>query len=343
MGRLQAVFAAFAAFAFTSCGSCTLPFADDGAEVSILSYNVHNLFDDLDDGTEYPEFDPSGGKWTQADYYAKLEKVAKVVRDSVSGGPDLVAFVEIENSKVLEDLNSRHLRELGYRFAATAPGADAPVRVGILSRLRVSGLRSHEPASAGFPQRNILEAELDADGVPLFVFVCHFKAKSEGAEATENSRRLAARLVRRRMAEILSRDGAAEIVVLGDLNENVDEFERVNRAYPTAILPEDAEPDVDSSSSLIVTGNRAAGGAPDLLYSPWLDDPPFPGSYWYRGGWESLDHVLLSRGLLDRNGLGLGSFDVVRPSYILDAEARPKAEYSDHLPILLKLSNGGKR
>jgi len=343
MGRLQTAFAAFTAFAFTSCGSCTLPFADDGPEVSILSYNVHNLFDDVDDGTEYPEFDPSGGKWTQADYSAKLEKVAKVVMDSVSGGPDLVAFVEIENSKVLEDLTSRHLRELGYRFAATAPGAGAPVRVGILSRLKISGIRSHAPASDGFPQRNILEAELDVDGVPLFVFVCHFKAKSEGAEATENSRRLAARLVRRRVAELLSRDDAAEVVVLGDLNENADEYERVNRAYPTAILPDESVSDVDSSSSLVVTGNRSAEGATDRLYSPWLDDPPFPGSYWYRGSWESLDHALLSRGLLDEHGLGLSSFDVVRPSYILDAEGRPKVEYSDHLPILVKLSHHGKR
>jgi len=343
MGRLPAVFAAFAAFVFTSCGSCALPFADDGTEVSILSYNVHNLFDDADDGTEYPEFDPSGGKWTQADYFAKLEKVAKVIVESVSGGPDLVAFVEIENSKVLEDLDFRHLRELGYRFVAAAPGADAPVRVGILSRLKVSGIRSHEPANAGFPQRKVLEAELDAGGVPLFVFVCHFKAKSEGAEATENSRRLAARLVRRRIADLLSRDPAAEIVVLGDLNENVDEYERVNRAYPTAILPEEGVSDDGSPSALIVTGNRAAGGAPDLLYSPWLEDPPFPGSYWYRGGWESLDHFLLSRGLLDRNGLGFLSFDVLRPSFLLDAEGRPKVEYSDHLPILVKLSHFGKR
>ena len=267
-----------------------------------------------------------------------------MIRDSVAGGPDFIAFMEIENAKVLEDLHSRHLRDLGYRIAAAAPGRDAPVRVGLLSRLPVSNLRSHEPASDGFPQRLILEVETSSEGRALTIFICHFKARSEGAEATEKSRVLSARLVRKRLAELLSGEPDREILVLGDLNENIDEYERAAGSYLTALLPAGAVSADKASLSLLVTGERNAGtwACAETLYSPWLDDPPLPGSYWYKGGWESLDHTLLSRGLLDGKGLTLEGFDVVRPPYLLDAAGKPLSEYSDHLPLLLRLKQAGK-
>ncbi|MDR1626927.1 MAG: endonuclease/exonuclease/phosphatase family protein [Spirochaetia bacterium] len=325
-----------AVFAFSSCGGCSLDSesaAGDG--YAFLSYNVCNLFDDVRDGTEYAEFDPEGGRWTPADYAQKLKNVGRVIAESVPGGPDFVALVEIENDKALADLAAGPLGDLGYRWGATLPTAGSAIRVGFLSRFPVKDLRGHTPPSSGFFQRAFLELSLDLDGEALTVFICHFKAKSEGDAATENSRRLAADVLVRRIGEIRSPGG--QILVLGDLNENIDEYERKAGAYPTALMPASGA-SAGSLLPLYVSGGREEASLEGqvVFYSPWLDDPPFPGSYYYRG-WETIDHTLVSAGLLDDAGLVFDSFDVIRGGFMLGASGAPKKEYSDHLPVLLRM------
>jgi endonuclease/exonuclease/phosphatase family metal-dependent hydrolase len=329
----------------SSCGSCTLD-ADSGGEgYSFLSYNLYNLFDDVSDGTEYPEFDPDGGAWGAADYQKRLAAVGKVIAESVSGGPDFAALVEIENDKALADLASGPLGGLGYRWGATLPTKGAAIRVGFLSRFPVSGLRGHTPPASGFPQRSFLEVTLDVDGETVIVFICHFKAKSEGEAATENSRRLAADTLVKRIAETAAAaqpDRPPQILILGDLNENIDEYERKAGSYLTALMPAReaaaALAEGRTQQALYVTGEKgeASLGNPAVFYSPWLDDPPHPGSYYYRG-WETIDHALLSPGLVDSSGLTLDGFSVIRHEFMLTASGAPKKEYSDHLPILLRL------
>jgi hypothetical protein len=89
---------------------------------------------------------------------------------------------------------------------------------------------------------------------------------------------------------------------------------------------------------LYVSGNKAEASlaGQTVFYSPWMDDPPFPGSYYYRG-WETIDHTLLSPGLVDAAGLVFDSFAVIRKDFMLSASGAPKREYSDHLPLLVRL------
>jgi endonuclease/exonuclease/phosphatase family metal-dependent hydrolase len=326
----------------SSCGSCALDSGEEGGgHYTFLSYNLCNAFDDVSDGTEYPEFDPAGGQWTGADYAKKLAAVGKVIAASVGGGPDFAALVEIENDKVLEDLASGPLHDEGYRWGATLPTDRSAIRVGFLSRFPVRELRGHTPPSSGFFQRSFLEIVLDVDGEELTVFVCHFKAKTEGDAATENSRRLAANTLARRIQEIAADSQAMQILVLGDLNENIDEYDRKAAAYPTALMPASFAAAVAESSALIplyVTGEKAESSLtrPPVFYSPWLNDPPHPGSYYYHGGWETIDHTLLSAGLVDEAGLVFDSFAVIRADFMLSASGAPKKEYSDHLPLLVR-------
>jgi endonuclease/exonuclease/phosphatase family metal-dependent hydrolase len=328
-----------AVFVFSSCGGCSLDSESGEEGYTFLSYNVCNLFDDVRDGTEYTEFDPEGGQWTTADYTKKLKNVGRVIAESAPGGPDFVALVEIESDKALADLAAGPLRDLGYRQGATLPTADSAIRVGFLSRFPVKDLRGHTPPSSGFFQRAFLELTLDVGGEDLTVFICHFKAKSEGDAATENSRRLAADTLVRRIDGI-KRPGA-QILVLGDLNENIDEYERKAGAYLTALMPVSAAAEADLFP-LYVSGGKAetslAGQV--IFYSPWLDDPPFPGSYYYRG-WETIDHALMSPGLVDAAGLVFDSFSVIRNEFMLTASGAPKKEYSDHFPILVRMRKLG--
>lgn len=208
-----------------------------GNLVHILAYNVENLFDDVSNGTEYPEFDPKSGKWNTTLYHERLDNVAKVVRDSVRGGPDIVAFEEIENMNVLKALLRSHLAALGYTSYVLVPVAGSAINIGVLTKYPVTSVWTHAVVSTSdHPLRAVVEISLDCNGIPLVLLACHWKSKSGGAAQTEQARIEAAGIVARREREILSQNPDAEIVVLGDLNENVDEFERIGGSYQTGLI-----------------------------------------------------------------------------------------------------------
>ena len=283
--------------------------------MEILSYNVENLFDDRDSGLEYPEF--QGPRWGGERYAAKLEAVARAIRSSCPGGPDLVALQEVENERALADLGER-LAGLGYRYRVFVPQPGAVTGVAFLSRLPVLRTRalSVGPTRAPpeeAPLRHIVEIEVEFRGHRLRVMNNHWKAKTEGVERTAADRKAAAEALARRVGRILTEEPAAELLALGDFNQNLEELEPWSRE----------------------TG----------LHDPWAEVPPERrGSAVFRGTWQTPDHVLLAPGLLDRQGFShsRGGFRVVRPGFLLEKRTGFPRRFaaggaSDHLPLLLRL------
>ena len=284
--------------------------------MDVLSYNVENLFDDRDGGLEYAEY--RGARWGGERYAAKLAAVARAVRSSCPGGPDLVALQEVENERALEDLGDR-LAGLGYRYRVFVPQPGAATGVAFLSRLPV--LRTHvlsvgsaQRASAGeAPLRHIVEIEVECRGHRLQVLNNHWKARTEGEQKTEPGRRAAAEALARRVGRVLAEDPAADLLALGDFNQNLEELE---------------------------SWSQGVG-----LYDPWVGVPKRQrGSAVFRGAWQTPDHVLLAPGLLDRQGFTLSrqGLRVVRPGYLLEQGTGFPRRFaaggtSDHLPLLLRL------
>jgi endonuclease/exonuclease/phosphatase family metal-dependent hydrolase len=334
-------------FAFLSCSR----------GLTIMSYNVENLFDDVDDGTEYREYDPARGRWDAGGFALRLQAVAEVIRKSAPGGPDVVVLQEVENGNVLAALRDRGLAGMGYAHLAIVPKKRLAANVAVLSRLPIARVHAwHVGSYQGSPVRDVLEVEIERDGRVLHVLANHWKSKVEGARATESARQESSAVVARRVREILSADPAAEIVVAGDLNESHDEFTRAGRAYPTALLQEGEDvPAPARAAAIFLSGSaRRLGIVEDrlVLYEPWMELPEEErGSYFYRGQWLTVDHVLLSPGLLDGEGFSYrwGSFRPVRLDFLLQPDGTPrswnwpKAEegYSDHLPLLLTLDVRG--
>jgi endonuclease/exonuclease/phosphatase family metal-dependent hydrolase len=280
----------------------------------VLSYNVENLFDDRDGGLEYPDY--RGERWGPERYAGKLAAVARAIRASCPGGPDLAALQEVESERALEDLG-RRLEPLGYRYRVFVPQPGAVTGVAFLSRLPVLRTRALSvPAPEGpaqAPLRHIVEIEVECRGHTLRVLNNHWKAKTEGVRETEPQREAAAEVLARRLARILAEDPAADLLVLGDFNRNLEELDG---------------------------WSRAAG-----LHDPWLGLPPERrGSAVHRGAWQTPDHVLLAPGLRDRRGFRWpqGAFRVVRPPFLLERRTGFPRRFasggaSDHLPLLLGL------
>jgi len=87
-------------------------------EYTVLSYNVENLFDTLDDPSiPDEEFLPQSEKnWNNERYHKKLDDIAKVISGvNPMDVPEIIGLVEVENKSVLEDLiHTNALKKFSY-------------------------------------------------------------------------------------------------------------------------------------------------------------------------------------------------------------------------------------
>ena len=323
--------------------------------ITVVSYNVENLFDAEVDGGEYREFTRHGG-WSEELYTAKLRAIGRALAAADRDGADLVALQEVEHYGAARRLVELELDGLGYRHVVWLPdphNANGPVVLSKLPVRRVGALWVGGGVEGGLerPLRPILEVEValgpDADAPSLFLFNNHWKSKLGGAAETEVYRRRAAAMLGARLREISAADPAVEIVVAGDLNESIDEYERQGRRYATALMPAAAPAD---AGGLRVTGAVPRAHGPVELFSPWLTHEAAAqpaGSYRYGDDWQTIDHLLLGPGLFDERGLSYadGGFAVIHDG-LLDGDGAPRAFYrgppagghSDHLPLRLELT-----
>ena len=326
-------------------------------EITIVSYNVYNLFDAVDDGTEYNRYDPGLGKWDAGDFELRLKAIAEVIKKVVPGGPDVIAFQEVENRAALDSLCDKYLEAMGYQYRYMAPVEGQAVGSAIISRIPIRRTFSLNPGEwAGRRQRLILEAEIEFQGRRLVLFNVHWKSKSGGVKTTEAGRIAAARVLASRVKAILTAQPSADIVVVGDFNENVAEYMDRGESYLTALMPASLVAGLsvqDHQGSVFLTSARAEAGVRNgrlVLYDCWYDFAPERwGSYVFQGQWQTPDHILLAPRLFDDIGFFqiLDGFRALNSSFLLEeTSGYPKfvrgtrgtvPVYSDHLPLVLTL------
>jgi predicted extracellular nuclease len=349
--RLQA-----AGFVLAALVSCSPNPEQETNSISIASWNVQALFDGNDEGKEYGEYSAEQG-WTEEKYRSRFNALADAVKnmcaDSGEGSsqPDILALIEIENEAVIGELAVS--LNYGWTFFAAAPGA--ALGIGLLSRFPVVDARTHSANFGGkAAPRPIAELWIDAGGETLALMVCHWKSKLGGGKETEAIRRSEAALVARRLGEIGAAHPGIPVAVIGDLNENHDEFFRTG--YPCALMPAGSAAEIRVGKSarpgfqdFLVLGASLPPGAensglPDMvLYSPWLSREN-EGSYYYKDRWETIDHILLNGAAFDRDGWNFASFHAVREPPFTGASGTPAAYVprtgnglSDHLPLVTYL------
>ncbi|MFQ6612935.1 MAG: endonuclease/exonuclease/phosphatase family protein [Fidelibacterota bacterium] len=303
----------------SACGQTRQP-------LTIGFWNVENLFDLNDDpGKNDEEFALGGSKGvTQERYDLKLKHSAEVLADL---NADVVGLCEVENRGMLEALNQaysgRNYKIVHYD-SPDERGIDCallydPEQFEVLSSRAITN-----SLPGGDHTRDILYVEGKYSGRILHLFVNHWPSNYGGKEKAIPKRAATARLVVSEVSRILTADPLAEILLMGDFNEN-----------PT-------EPNVQSLK---------AAGLVSLMES--MVGEPGKGTYVYRGEDFFLDQFVVSPGLQDEEGLFIqpGTASILdRPKYRQQegkfahypfrfwAGNRLLGGYSDHLAIEVNIS-----
>lgn len=346
-------------------------------DFTVVAYNVENLFD-LDETALFEDYRIGTGKPFTYDRYKLLTKLQNTVRvlSEYNGGdgPEIILFQELEGDFTPESGMGRPAEFL-QRFSRTTAEAmltsawdpayrGLPAQAWLLKAMCDAGLRGYEvacpPAETGqagiahvnvlfsrFPissvvyhpipkARAIIEATVEIDGRPLHIYVNHWKSGASNPERepirVENARVLKSLLDRR-----LQDDPQADILIGGDLNSHYNQaalFPGMRRTGINHIL---------GSQGDEFAVRQADGPA---LYNLWHELPPEQRyTEVWRGNRGSLMHLIVSRGLYDRQGIAYvdNSFNKLAiPGLNADAMGRPirwsfagrgGGGFSDHFPV----------
>jgi len=317
-----------------------------------MTWNVHNLFDGVDNGYEYDEFLQSAG-WSTEKYLGRINSMAAAI-GRLTPVPDIILFQEIESHQILEDFATALSQDYAWSHFANNP--NAAVGLGILSRFPLMESRTHSIAINGdVTPRPVLETRILTEGGSFVIFTCHWKSKIGGDDETEDVRKASARVILRRIRELWETEPDTGLIVAGDLNENHDEFYRRGSNIVCALLPDDPYSAILSNVKstgqkdfIVVSGNKppVSSHFPQgtiSLFSPWVRELD-NGSYFYRYNWETIDNILLSHHFFNGSGWNyerayVANFEPFANSNGIPVPYNPKTGlgFSDHLPLLIYL------
>lgn len=209
--------------ALTACREETPPADAAARSLTIMTFNVENLFDNVDDpgkddGTylaladkqndahravcatiEVPHWRAQCLDWDWSD--AIIERKLQVIADAImqvgnGRGADIIALQEVENVRILERLRNEYLAGAGYLPAVLIEGNDLRgIDVAFLSRLPLAAEPVLHPIMfEGIPEervrdtRGILQADFRLpDGSMLSGFAVHFPAPFHPTEMRETA------------------------------------------------------------------------------------------------------------------------------------------------------------
>ena len=320
-------------------GSCTSVKRSLTNEYTVVSYNVENLFDTVDD-PKIPdeEFLPeSEKKWDNERYQKKLNDLSRVISEiNEKELPEIVGLVEIENRVVLEDLiQTGPFKDQGYTIIHEESPDFRGIDVALIYRKDAFKELMHETLPVVFPDnpefktRDILHVTGQIKNKTVHIFVNHWPSRIGGDEKTEPKRVLAASVLKSKIDDILALDPKARIIIMGDMND-----EPINK-------------------SLVETlGAKSPDSAAKLVNLMIPDDNSGLGTYFYSGNWNMLDNLVVSDELIsgkriqivDQKGFIYSSDWMIYTNKTGDKT--PNRSYvgnkyvagvSDHFPVYLKM------
>lgn len=289
--RTIALIVAVLVFSCNRNTSQSAPSASPEKGMVVAFYNVENLFDTEDQPNKIDEdFTPEGQyKWTVAKYQQKLTNIAQVISSIGDSGPAIIGLAEVENRKVLEDLVAQpSLKNRNYQILHEESPDMRGIDNALLYDPTFFQYISHEAYEMSFPEeadytsRLVLWVTGKIKGESIHLVVNHWPSRSGGQLESEGRRIAVAQQVRKQVDERLDKDPLANILLMGDFND--DPFNK-------SLVEE-----LGATSDWL--------GESVHLYNPMflMHQPDSVGTLTYRGKWNLFDMFLISKGLLDKKG-----------------------------------------
>lgn len=209
--------ATLAALALLACAPppSAGPRRDDGTStLRVVTWNVHDLFDEVDDAGPLGADDTI---LTPAEVSAKVARVGAVLARLRA---DVLVLQEVEHLGLLERLACGPLAGGGYRAALREGYDPRGIDVGVLSRVPfewVSHLDDRAPDGGRLWARDLAELHLDVGGRAVVLLGGHFVSR---LDPTQDPRReLQAERARELADALRGAAGHPLVLVLGDLND----------------------------------------------------------------------------------------------------------------------------
>lgn len=323
---------------------CTVVvFSQTSESYHIVSYNVENLFDIIDDEQKKDEdFTPLGrNKWTENKYYDKINNLAQVFTSIKLELPEMIGLVEIENRQVLTDLiNDDDLKSGNYKIIHEESPDIRGIDVALLYKPSFFREISHEAISIHFPFDSIYKTRdiLYVKGLikeidTVHIFINHWPSRRGGLKKSQPKRVFVASVLRQHVDSILDQNIEAKIIIMGDFNDN---------------------PVDKSMFETLKANNIRTGFEKRYLFNLFFDiyNIQGEGSYLYRNNYNMLDHIILSQAWFNNNDYttGFDSGEIFAPEWLCNKGNELKEPYrtfkgpnyiggySDHFPVYFVLT-----
>ncbi|MGB0982231.1 MAG: endonuclease/exonuclease/phosphatase family protein [Winogradskyella sp.] len=316
---------------------------------TVAFYNLENLFDTINDPLKYDEASPMMEIKTNRSkiYNKKVKNMARVIAgigtDVTNNAPAVIGVCEIENRKVLEDVvNDPLLLGKDYGIIHFEGPDRRSIDVALLYQkalFKPINTSAHElliyddvTRKRVFTRDQLLvTGKLDGD--VIHVLVNHWPSRS-GGEARSRSKRVgAAKLNKRIIDSLQSKNPYAKIITMGDLNDD-----------PT---------NASVKKVLKAKKNKKNVGLKGI-YNPFekmFSDKGY-GTTAYRDAWSLFDQILITKPLLenDYSSFRFWKAGIYNKSYLSNKRGRYKGYplrsfangnftdgFSDHFPVYIYL------
>ena len=259
--------------------------------LSVGFWNIENLFDlENDPNKRDDEFAIGGKKNVTRDIYElKIKRSVEVLTDL---NVDILGLCEVENISVLKDLNNDY-KGRDYKIIHF----DSPDERGIDNALLYDQKKFSILASEAIENRlggndktrDILYVKGIFLNTPLHIFVNHWPSNYGGKEQAIPKRKSTAELLMRQILTIQKNDKLAEIILLGDFNEDPND-DNVKKLEQLGFI----------NQMSFMIGDKGKG------------------TYVYRGKDYFYDQIIISEGLNTNQGLHIlknSIFILDKPKY----------------------------
>ena len=313
-------------------------------ELVIASYNVDNLFDNVNNGTEYSDYILNKHNWNSITFKKKIEHIARVICEL---NADVIGLQEVENGNALKELQQYLKRNnCKYPYSAITHKRGLAIQVALLSKVK---LKHNRDIRVGYASnfRDILKVTLQTTP-KLTIYVNHWSSK----RAKESARLRSARAL---VKDIKKLPKSREYIILGDFNSRYNECQNISAKNNDT----NRVCGIDTILKTYINGKinklNSQIEASFYHYNLWSEIAPYKRwSHSYYGNKGAIDSIIIPPNLLDNRGwfYKRGSFGVFKKSYLFKNGSINAWEYkngkytgkgySDHLPIYATFSNSLK-